>query len=373
MTLQIIILDSGVQVDGSFVVTGVFWLVAPINSIIAIPNFKSEVRNIAVSDLFLLRTGVIVEQKFNSGLFVVGTTITTVQSSLQAQFDDAQATLNSSDAVLTGIINSVFDGTTWAQPTMTAPTIPNSIFDNPIGINLPLATSMGLLPNVITNHITGYVSTAGILSVIIRATNYIPQGIEAQRSIISTSINDTFGGTGANSIVINYLNASFQLKQDIVNLNGTTPVNTNATDIAFIENMIVQTVGSGGMNAGVINIFTLTSGGGTIWASIAAKDNSTYYAHHYVPAGAICYLLNVSVGSTLVAGATTINYSGNPLSTNIPALEIGPTFLHAPSINEDHLFSVPIAIPGPNLIWLADNPNSAIPSTTYGTLAYLQF
>src|SRR5579885_2351141 len=67
---------------------------------------------------------------------------------------------------------------------------------------------------------TGYVTTASTSGTIIRATAYAPQGTNAQRSLVSTSANDTSAGTGARTITINYLNTSFQLKTDVVTMNG---------------------------------------------------------------------------------------------------------------------------------------------------------
>lgn len=247
-------------------------------------------------------------------------------------------------------------------------------FGNPVTNDFDFYASTGQIPGVTVSRATGYVGTSAAAGAAIRATVYTPQGTNAQRSIKSSSVNDTSAGTGARTVTINYLNTSFQLKSETITLNGTTAVNTVSTDIAFIENIIVSTVGTtGGGNAGTISLFTGLAGAGSAWASIAASDNTTYYAHHYVRAGFTCYLLNVSGGSTTVAGAVTINHSGNPSATNLPQLGIGGTYPHLAAGNEDHEFTIPVAIAGPDLIWLVERPNAATASTAYGTFEYVEF
>ena len=374
MSFQIIILGSQTQPDSSFYVNGVFWLTTPSNIIVPQPIIKSAVPNISISDLANLRNGTITERAFNSGLFPSGTSLATVQSTLQTQFTTAQNLLNTINAPLSGLIDSTYNGTSWAAATSSPPTLPFSNYNSTdIVVDTEFAIALGYLPNVVASRATGYVATGAASGVAIRATTYTPQGTNAQRSIKSTSTSDAAAGTGARTITINYLNTSFQLKQDTVTLNGTTAVNTNATDIAFIESMQVATVGTqGGGNIGTIELFTATAGGGSIWASIAISDNQTFYAHHYVPAGVTCYLLNISGGATVTAGRVTINRSGNPLTTTLPQVTVGGTYPHLAGGNEDHEFTIPIAVPGPDFIWLVETPNTTTSSTAFGTFEYCQ-
>jgi hypothetical protein len=374
MTSQIIILTSSTQPDNSFAVLGVFWLTAPSNAVIPLPAFKSQVPNIAIVDLASLRAGTIVEQSFNSGLFPSGTTLVTVQTTLQTQYTAAQTALNNINPPLAGLIGSTYNGVSWAAPASSPPALPISNYSNTIITDTEYAIAFGYLPNMVANRVTGYVTTGAANGVVIRATAYTPQGTNAQRSLKSTSASDTAAGVGARTIIINYLNTSFQLKQDTVTLNGITAVNTNATDIAFIESMVVATVGTqGGGNVGAIQIFTATAGGGSLCGSIAAGDNTTFWAQHYVPTGVTCYLLDISGGSTAVSGRVTINRSGNPLTVTLPQVGVGGTYPHLLSGSEDHTFTIPIAIPGPDFVWLVETPNASTASTAFGTLSFLQF
>jgi hypothetical protein len=231
----------------------------------------------------------------------------------------------------------------------------------------------GLVLGATTGRAQGYTATSAASGKVIRATTYSPQGANAQRSINSTSASDTAAGTGARTVTINYLSAAFVFNSEVVTLNGTTAVATVNTDIAYIESIVVKTVGSAGGNVGTIQVWTNNSGGGSIWSSIAASDNQTFWAHHYVPTGMTCYLLNFSAGATVVAGQCNVNHSGDPSNPNSPQLQIGLTVMHPAAGEWDHVFNVPLALPGPDLIWLVERPVAATASTAVAGFEYLQY
>jgi hypothetical protein len=369
MSNQIVILSSVTQPDGSFSVSGVFWLTAPSNAVVPNPAFSSQNPNIDATTLISLQTGSLVEQPFTTGLFASGTNLASVQSSLTTQYSAAQTALNATNPPLANLIGTVYSGAAWSTPS------PTSFFLRvPPVVEMDWAIAMGVVQGVTAGRPTGYTATSATSGKAIRATTYTPQGANAQRSVSSTDVNDTSAGSGARTVLITYLNTSFVLKTETVTMNGTTPVNTIATDIAFIESMQVSTVGTqGGGNAGTVQLWTGTAGGGSVWSSIAASDNITYYAHHYIPSGVTCYLLNLHGGATAVAGAITVNRSGNPLTTTAPQVGVSGTFNYIAGGSEDHNYRVPIAIPGPDLIWLVTRPNAVTASTSYGTFEYVQF
>lgn len=237
------------------------------------------------------------------------------------------------------------------------------------------ALAMGQIGDgvAIAGRAQGYTSTSATSGKAIRATTYAPQGANAQRSIKSTSANDTSAGTGARTVTVNYLTAAFVFKSETISMNGTTAVATANSDIAYIESIVVTSVGSVGGNVGTINFFVDNAGAGAIWGSIAASDNQTFWAHHYVPAGVTCYLINFSSGATVVAGQCNLNHSGDPSNANLPQLQIGLTIMHAAAASWDHQFEVPLALPGPDLIWLVERPVAATASTAVAGFEYMQF
>jgi hypothetical protein len=118
MTLQVVVLNTVVnQSDQSFSVSGVFWLTAPANSVVLLPEFKSQYPSIDSATLLSLQAGTIVEQAFSSGQFPVDTAAGDVQTALVAQYTAAQETLNSTNPPVSGVVGSVFDGTSWTTPT----------------------------------------------------------------------------------------------------------------------------------------------------------------------------------------------------------------------------------------------------------------
>jgi hypothetical protein len=237
------------------------------------------------------------------------------------------------------------------------------------------AYSVGVPSTTVSSYgrAQGYVGTSATSGKVIRATNYAPQGANAQRSVNSTSANDASAGTGARTVTINYLTAAFVLKSETVTMNGVTAVNTVATDIAYIESIMVASVGSVGGNVGTIQVWTATAAGGSVWGSIAASDNQTFWAHHYVPSGLTCCIVSFSAGATVVAGQGNMNRSGDPSNANLPQLQIGQTIVHVAAGQWDHQFQVWPQIVGPDLIWLVERPVAATASTAVGGFEYVQF
>jgi len=133
----------------------------------------------------------------------------------------------------------------------------------------------------------GNLAALSTAEVLVSSRAYVEQSGQAQRSVVSTSAQDSSGGTGAKKVRIIYLNSAYELKTEDVTLNGTTAVNTVATDIRFIEKFqVVQ----GAAAAGAIKIMTTTGGGGTEFCGIGVGTYDAFLCHHYVPAGRSGYV-----------------------------------------------------------------------------------
>lgn len=214
----------------------------------------------------------------------------------------------------------------------------------------------------------------------VRQTTYVEQTTNAQRSIVSTSTNDSAAGTGARQVMITYLNATGAGPfTETVTLNGTTAVNTVATDICFIERMDVVSVGSGGSNVGTLNLYTGTGATGTIFAAIGTGaiatgvgDNQTLYAHHYVPVNYTVTGYYISVGIIAAAGGgssvTIIRYR-NPTSATSPWLLASDIVNAAQGNSTARVYYASIEIPGPLVVagWVttANNNSTATCSFDY--------
>ena len=232
----------------------------------------------------------------------------------------------------------------------------------------PLLTSP-ILPGAQTGRSFGYVSTSATTSVVVRATVYTPPGSNAQRSIRSANANDTSAGTGARAVKITYYDATCAGPfTETVTLNGTNWVNTTAVDIALVEKMEVASTGSTGGNAGIITLNTGTGGGGSAIGSIAASDNITYWAHHYVPLNKICYVLSVSGAASVTNGGVTINVI-NPVDATSPQIALDTTIRHQIS-NVTKSYDIPIAVHGPAILFLTERPIAATASVTYAGFSW---
>lgn len=113
--------------------------------------------------------------------------------------------------------------------------------------------------------------------------------------ISSSSANDAAAGTGARTVAIFGLDASYNEINETVALNGQTEVETTNSYLR-ISRMYVVTAGSGATAAGTIyaGTGTVTSGvPATVYGMIALGANQTQMAFWTVPAGYTLYLTGV--------------------------------------------------------------------------------
>lgn len=210
--------------------------------------------------------------------------------------------------------------------------------------------------------IRGIIALSASAIVPVEQTTYTEQTTNAQRSLVSTSANDAAAGTGARTVKITYFTATLTGPfTETVTLNGTTPVNTVASDICFIERLEVLTVGTTGAAVGTINLKAATGGGGvTIW-SIAATYTLTNGAHHYVPTGATHYVTGCTVG---IKGADSAGYAlraKNPLNATDTDQYITSWVRTATNSSFTRSFYTPIELVGPVRVtaWVWPDSTSA--------------
>lgn len=110
---------------------------------------------------------------------------------------------------------------------------------------------------------------------------YVPPASAIAMQVVSTSANDTAGGTGAQKLRIDVLDEDYNLSIIEVIPNGTTPVSVPGT-ILRINYMHVSEAGSAGNSVGDISI---TNVGGTVtYGIIKAGYNTCRQAFGTVPA-----------------------------------------------------------------------------------------
>lgn len=137
-------------------------------------------------------------------------------------------------------------------------------------------------------------STAGINKLLwADGVWYIPNQTTGERvQIQSTNANDTVGGSGIQQIDLHYLDDQLVFRTEQINLNGTTPVLTTATNIRFIQCGHMNLYGSLKAAAGNIT-FTRVGLPTEIFNQINATYNRCSSSARMVPAGkrAVVYSL----------------------------------------------------------------------------------
>ncbi len=223
----------------------------------------------------------------------------------------------------------------------------------------------------------GEIILASTTPTAIRSTTYTEPSAGAQRSMASSSASDTSAGTGARTVRITYYTLSAGTIAgpftETVTLNGTSNVNTVATNICYIEKLEVLTVGSGGVNAGTISLFGATGGGGgTVW-TIAIGANKTFGCHHYVPSGKICSITTFTGG---IKGADTSGFTlryKDPTNANSAEIQIND-LLRAPSSGNTPVrpYTAPLKITGPSRITAFAIPDSSSSRTYYASFDFYE-
>src|SRR5271167_2322991 len=216
--------------------------------------------------------------------------------------------------------------------------MPDDNWGDPVVVPFEFALGAfpGNFPNCTAARSQGYVNTSATGNQAVRATTYTPSTSAGQRSLASSSASDTAAGSGAQTVTINYLDASFVQHSETLSLNGTTPVATVGTNYLYIESIVVTTVGSGQINAGIISLYTNNNGTGTVIGSIAVGDQQTWWAHHYVPAGVTCYITCLSAGGTVVAGDVNLIHQASLATAGAPTTQVGLSIIHPAGGNWEH-------------------------------------
>lgn len=132
---------------------------------------------------------------------------------------------------------------------------------------------VGMSPAVINTAFEDIWDNAGLFS--------WPTSAESWE-IVSDDANDTSAGTGARTVLVQSLDASYVRQSQVVTLNGTTPVALTGTHIRT-EKTTVITAGSSEVNAGNLTLRIVSAG---LTRQLVLPGNSISFSSFYtVPAG----------------------------------------------------------------------------------------
>lgn len=166
-------------------------------------------------------------------------------------------------------------------------------------------------------------TTGAVTGVLVRDQDgtalQVPQGV--QLSIVSTSASDAAAGTGARTVVVEYLNGNLDYSFEVVTLNGTTPVLTLATDVRWVQAVHVATAGSGTVAAGDITV----ANGGATYLKIMTGERTTHNSFTRVPRQRRLFITELYAGSNSGSSASRVLIEG--VSTQINGLDQSETGL----------------------------------------------
>jgi len=158
-------------------------------------------------------------------------------------------------------------------------------------------------------------------------------------------------GTGARSVLITGINANYDQVSETVVLSGQTAVNT-VNSYLYVNGLTVTSVGSGGANAGDINVGTGTVTAGVpavLYDMIAIGYNNRTTGHYCVPAGYTGYLVHGLFTAGQASGSTAITGKLLVHSSNDNIVRVGAiTTLNNGVVQ--YMFNYPTAIPEKNCV-----------------------
>lgn len=112
-------------------------------------------------------------------------------------------------------------------------------------------------------------------------------------SVVSTSADDTSGGTGIQQVEIHYIDVNGDEQEVYATMNGITPVVVGVT-AKFIQCVHANAIGSGGVAAGDISV----TSGGVVYSYLPAGKVRCSSASRYVPNGKTLYITDMAGGSS---------------------------------------------------------------------------
>jgi len=131
------------------------------------------------------------------------------------------------------------------------------------------------------------------------AVTFTPS-LGVQMSLVSTSADDSAAGPNVQQLEIHYLDRKLDPQSELVDMNGLTPVLTQATDIRWIQCMHLNRTGANTVAAGII---TATYGGNT-YSYIPAGETRCSSSFRMVPRGKYLYIDGAVGGSTSATADT---------------------------------------------------------------------
>lgn len=164
-------------------------------------------------------------------------------------------------------------------------------------------------------------------------------------NIVSASTNDTSAGTGARTVLVYGINGSYDRVTETITMNGTSNVAT-VNSYLHIHLMQVITVGSGGVNAGVITATAQTDA--TVTCHMDASEGQSSSAIYLVPTGYKAYIqrIRARMNNSTANSSATIGVFTKPFEKSLQLkTKIGINNSGSSFVELDYTDSAPFIIP----------------------------
>lgn len=181
----------------------------------------------------------------------------------------------------------------------------------------------------------------------------VPPEAGEQISVVSDDANDTNGGTGINTLSVDYLDANGDIQNEVIEMAGLTPVNLTDPNVRFIQNMHTAVIGSNGVSVGNITIYR-TSDSTKIYQEILVGGNMALNTMRMVPRGYTLYLTswraNSVGGKPVEIRIRSTSHDGVKFHTAYPGAFIFIDDCFLQDSNYSNTFPEPYEIPELSLI-----------------------
>jgi len=191
--------------------------------------------------------------------------------------------------------------------------VPVTIGDTPTLWAEKVRDHLSALPAITDYYTVGGTGTSIKLTTLVGHANDASLNISLDNgtcngiSTAASSANTTAGvlGTGAWTVIVNGIDENFKEREEIVYLQGVTPVLTE-NEYKWINQLSIKTAGSGGKNAGTITATAETDN--TVTIQIEIGNNKSQQAVIMVPAdkSANISYFNVSAANVTEGAVTTV-------------------------------------------------------------------
>lgn len=174
-------------------------------------------------------------------------------------------------------------------------------------------------------------------------TQPIPPDGGIQMQLVSSSAQDSAAGTGIRTVNLHLVLEDGSEYEEVVTLNGVTPVNTVKTDIRWCNRMHAATVGSTGSAVGDVTMESV--GGATVYHQISATGNQTLSCAKMVPGGKVLYINSFAASQSATTKTSIRLRSTSDNGDLYPGVFLFKSAINLRQSAQTIPFSPPISIP----------------------------